>query len=168
MRFTRALTILAALVLLAIPYPALAHAALTGTTPAADENLDQAPTEVRLTFGGELQPDGSGFSVTDADGNEVGTGSLDLDVAERNQIAGDVEISEPGTYTVSWTSVAADGHRDSGSFTFGYRADEDAGSAPDTAMRPDATPGPMTVIGALLLVAAVGIAGRRPTGARAR
>jgi methionine-rich copper-binding protein CopC len=168
MRFTRAFSTLAALALLAMPSTALAHAALTATTPAADENLDQPPTEVRLTFGGELQPDGSGFTVTDADGNEVGTGSLDLDVAERNQIAGAIEISEPGTYTVSWTSVAADGHRESGSFTFGYRADAGADAAPDTAMRPDATPGPMTVIGALLLVAAVGIAGRRPTGARAR
>lgn len=76
-----------------------------------------------MTFESELDPDGSKFMVTDGSGVEVGAGELDLDVADRNEMRGDVEISEPGIYTVTWTTVAADGDEDSGEFTFGYRAD---------------------------------------------
>ena len=76
------------------------------------------PEAVTLVFDGELTPDGTGFTVTDADGDVVGEGALDLTVAERNEIRGDLEPGEPGTYTVTWTAVSADGHEERGDFTF--------------------------------------------------
>jgi copper resistance protein C len=161
--------LLAIAALLVVPALAAAHASLESTDPEAGANLDDPPTEVTLTFDDELQPDGSGFTVADADGNEVGSGSLDLDVAERNVLRGEVSITDPGVYTVSWEIVAEDGHPDSGEFSFGYRADAERGAAeraaaaeaaPDTALRPAEGHTPLGVMGVLLLVAGVGLAAR--------
>ena len=60
----------------ALPAAAAAHAELESSTPAAGANLDTAPTTVTLTFSEELKPDGSSFTVKDADGHEVGSGEL--------------------------------------------------------------------------------------------
>jgi copper resistance protein C len=151
--------LVASAALIAIPSLAAAHAHLESTDPAAGSNLDEPPIEVVLTFDGELQPDGTGFTVTDDHEHEVGSGELDLTVADRNVISGAVEISEPGIYTVSWTAVAEDGHRDSGEFSFGYRAEEEVpheeddghGDAPDTAVTAPGGVSPLVLAGALLL-----------------
>ena len=52
--------------------------------------------------------------MTDADGGVVGEGGLDLSVAERNELDGNVAIRAPGTYAVAWTAVSADGHEEQG------------------------------------------------------
>lgn len=150
---------------LALPAAAWAHAELVSSDPAAGESLDEAPTEVTLTFDGELDPE-SGFMVADAEGNEVGTGELDLDVAERNVLRGAVAITEPGVYTVAFTAISEDGHAEEGSFAFGFQAtvtdaehgeEDDAdghghdGESPDTAMAPSAPASPLVVLGLLLL-----------------
>ena len=95
------LTFLAAVALLAIPAVASAHVELVSSSPEAGANLDTAPTEVTVTFDDELDPDHSTFTVADADGNEVGSGEVDLTVADRNVMHGDGTISDPGVYTVS-------------------------------------------------------------------
>ena len=139
------------------PTAALGHAGLESSTPASGATLITAPTEVALVFAGELVPDGSGFTVTDDEGRTVGTGELDLAVAERNEIRGRVTIGRPGTFTVAWTSVAADGHREAGEFTFTYGA-----AAPDTAARAPA--GSTTAIGSVLLLVAAALFLRRLAG----
>ena len=148
------------LVLAAVPAVALAHTELVSTSPEAGANLDAAPTEVTLTFDDEIKPDGSEFTVTDADGAEVGQGEIDLTVADRNVLTGDVTITEPGVYTVSWTAVALDGHADSGTFSFGYATDEDIpeptgeDEPADTAM-PAPAPPLATILGLVALCAAI-------------
>lgn len=149
-----------AALLAALPAVAAAHAELESSTPEAGQNLDTAPTEVILTFDEELDPDGSSFTVVDADGHEVGSGEVDLTVADRNVMAGDVSITDAGVYTVEYTVVAADGHESGGSFSFGYNAAEaipgSSDEQPNTAM-----PGPrvllVPLIGWLLVVVAGGI-----------
>lgn len=147
---------------LALPSVAWAHAQPVSSDPAAGESLDEAPTEVTVTFDGELEPE-SGFTVTDADGHEVGTGELDLDVAERNVLHGAVTITEPGVYTVTFTAISEDGHAEEGSFAFGFQATvtdaehgedddhDDEGEPPDTAMASAAPASPLVVLGLLLL-----------------
>lgn len=169
MLFRRWIAAIAAVALASLPVAAAAHSDLVSTTPEAGANLDEAATEVVMTFESELQADGSGFVVTDDDGAEVGTGSLDLQVAERNELRGAVEIDEPGVYTVTWTSVAADGFETGGEFAFGYRAEppapeehDDHGEAPDTAMPvPQQGPDPLVIVGAGLVLVAVLIVARR-------
>ncbi len=154
-----------ALALLA-PAPAAAHAPLASTTPADGEELTSPPDEVVMIFDGELDPESSGFVVTDADGTEVGTGEVDLDVAERNEIRGAVDITDPGDYTVAWTSAAADGHPEEGTFSFSVVDPDGAGGSqdsPNTAAPAPAGPHPLVVAGMMLLVLAA-ISGHRTMG----
>ena len=142
----------------AVPGAAAAHVELQSSTPAAGENLDTAPTEVTLTFDDELDPDESSFTVVDADGNEVGSGEVDLTVADRNVMAGEVTITDPGVYTVEYFVVGDDGHEVTSTFSFGYDADEPipettADEPPSTALPRPTTP-LATLIGSLLVVLA--------------
>ncbi len=103
---------------------ASAHVELISSSPEAGANLDSAPTEVTVTFDDEVDPDHSTFTVTDADGNEVGSGEVDLTVADRNVLRGDVSVSDPGVYTVNYTVAGVDGHEIDGTFSFGYNTEE--------------------------------------------
>ena len=136
----RILAVVAALAaLLAMPATALSHVELLSSSPAGGEDLDVAPTEVTLTFDDELEPAESSFTVTNAESHEVvGTGEVDLTVADRNVLTGDVTITEPGVYTVGYAVTGIDGHQIGGAFSFGYNADqaipEPTDEPPDTAM----------------------------------
>ena len=150
MRTRRAVTMIAALtLLLALAPAASAHAELLEASPEPASELDETPAEIRISFTGELDPEASGFVLTGPDGTELATGVVDLEVAERNELHTSVEMTAPGTYTVEWTAVAADGHAESGSFTFGYRTETVEQATPDTALRRPANPASM--LGALLL-----------------
>jgi copper resistance protein C len=156
--------------LLMLPATVLGHVEVTSSSPAAGENLDTAPTEVTVTFDDELDPDKSTFTVTDADGNEVGSGEVDLSVADRNVLSGPVTISDPGVYTVSYTVAGVDGHVVEGTFSFGYNTDDtipeptggEDHDSPDTALPRRAAPlAPM--LGGILLALGCLLAARRLT-----
>jgi methionine-rich copper-binding protein CopC len=152
MRSTRlAIGATIALAVAIMPAAAVAHAELVSSAPAADETLAIPPETVTIVFDGELAPDGTGFTVTDPDADVVGEGGLDLTVAERNEIHGDVRIRQPGTYTVAWTAVAADGHEETGEFAF------TVAGPPDTAALP-ASPDLLVLLGAGFLLGGVGVA----------
>jgi methionine-rich copper-binding protein CopC len=158
----------ASLALLAAPAPVAAHVEVVSSTPTAGDNLEFAPTQVTITFDDELDPDLSAFTVTDADGNEVGSGEVDLTVADRNVLTGAVTIGHPGVYTVSYTVTGLDGHQIEGSFGFGVDADQpipaptggEEHEAPDTAMARPELPMP-EIAGALLLGLAAAVVLRR-------
>lgn len=141
---------------LLLPALVAAHAELVSSSPEDGESVAEPPTEVVIIFDSELDPDGSEFTVTDASGAVVGTGEVDLEVAERNEMLGAVEITEPGTYTVEWTSVAEDGDEATGELTFAYAsAAEASGEQPNTAVTPARSDGRAVATGiALLLTAA--------------
>lgn len=164
MRLPRLLAVLAALVALAAPSAVAAHAELVSSTPAPGDMLDAPPAEVVLVFDDELDPTASGFTVTDADGSEVGSGEVDLDVAERNELRGAIDVAASGSYTVTWNVTGEDGHAVDGAFAFEVRAaDGDSAGVvqPDTAMAQPADSGPLVIIGVILvLVAAVLVAVR--------
>lgn len=159
-----------AAVLLAVPALAAAHAPLTASSPKAGDSLDTAPTKVTLTFKGELDPDGSSFSVADAVGTEIAAGSVDLTVADRNVMTAAVSISAPGVYTVSYVSKSIDGAVLDGTFSFGYQTDasipaatggDDDDHGPDTAVDAPTPLAPMALVGVLLLLGATAFAARR-------
>ncbi|MBW3612590.1 MAG: copper resistance protein CopC [Chloroflexi bacterium] len=131
--------------------PAAAHAELVSVEPAADEELEAPPDTVVLVFSGELDAEASSFVVTDADGVEVGRGGVDLEVAERSEMRGAVEIDGPGTYTVEWSVVAADGHAAEGAYAFVVAGEGgEPAAAPDTALPAPAT-SPLQLLGLILL-----------------
>ncbi len=157
-----------ALLLSAVPGAALGHVELLSSIPAPGENLEAPPTEITLTFDGELDPAASGFTVVDRHGEEVGNGEVDLDVADRNVMTGSVDVAEPGVYTVEWAVLGADGHEVRDSFSFGYATDEEIPEAsgdghhdsPDTAVA-GGTVEPLVLAGLALLALAGLAAGRR-------
>ena len=159
---------LATAALLAIPAVASAHVELISSSPESGANLDSAPNEVIVTFDDELDPDHSTFTVTDADGNEVGSGDVDLTVADRNVMRGEVTISDPGVYTVSYTVAGVDGHEILGTFSFGFNTEEtipeptggEHDEEPDTAL-PHQQPSPLLAVGLVLIGLAVGLGVRR-------
>lgn len=169
------LTLIVALVtlLLALPAVASAHAPLTSSSPQAGEKLDTAPDAVTLTFGGELDPDGSSFTVKDPGGTTIATGSVDLTVADRNVMIADVSISDPGVYTVNYLSKSIDGAELDGSFSFGFQTDaaipaatggdDDDHDAPDTAMTDTASAAWLAIIGVLFLGGGLFLGARRVT-----
>jgi copper resistance protein C len=159
MRFARHLAApVAALSLILAPAAVLAHSELTASDPADGAVLTAAPTEVVLTFSGEIGEDAA-FTVTDADGASVGEGSVDLDVADRNVLRGDVTIREPGEYTVTYSVTAEDGHPAEGEVTFSFDP-EDETSTPDTAVLAPGTPA-SAIAGLVLLLASGAFAVRR-------
>ena len=143
---------------LGVPAAVAAHVGLVSTTPADGTNVTEPPSEVVITFDGELDPEVSGFTVTDSAGAEVGTGIVDLEVADRDELRGDVEITEPGVYLVSWTAAGTDGHEETGEFRFGYRTDVEAGAGaveqPNTAVAEPGTAAATLLAGVAAIVAA--------------
>jgi len=146
-----------------LPALTLAHTELTASDPADGSTLTDAIDEVVLTFAGEVGQD-AGFIVRNASGAEVGSGGVDLEVADRNVLRGGVTVAEIGEYTVAWSVVGDDGHEVEGEVTFTYDPDGEA-SAPDTALplRPRSS---TTLTGVLLVGLAATIPIRRALAVR--
>lgn len=155
---------LLACALAALPALSLAHTELASADPADGSTLTEPPTEIVLTFEGEVG-EGSTFTVTGPDGATVGEGELDLDVADRNVLRGEVEVTATGEYTISWSVAGEDGHPVEGELGFTYDPASEA-TTPDTAMAAG-TGTPIAAIGVLLVVLAGMVTARRTLAARA-
>ena len=112
--------------------PALAHALLSSSDPAANATLATAPTAVTLTFTETPDPRLSSVQVLDASGASRATGPA-VPVAAGSPILRVPLGSLPdGVYTVAWRTVSAtDGHAAAGSFAFSVGA-----SSPATSLAP--------------------------------
>lgn len=100
------------------PAPAQAHDTLVSSDPAPDSVLDSVPTEVTLTFSGEIVGDGgaNAIVVTDASGAEVNGGELTVNGETVTQpLSPD---AGGGTFGVVWRVVSSDGHPISGEFMY--------------------------------------------------
>ncbi|MCC6167027.1 MAG: copper resistance protein CopC [Caldilineaceae bacterium] len=108
---------IAALFLLLISTPALGHAALERSEPAANAVLAEPPAEIRLWFSEPPEPQFSGIELRDSRGEVVATPASQVDGSDPYQLALQPGDLPDGLYTVVWwaTSVA-DGHRTEGSF----------------------------------------------------
>lgn len=100
------------------------HLRLVKAEPAVDATVTSAPAEVRLYFSQEPEIRATRLTITDAASNEV-------TLAAAKAVAGDGKIVfapitgtvVPGSYTVTWKTMAKDGHAVNGTFKFTYRAD---------------------------------------------
>ncbi|WP_405916641.1 copper resistance CopC/CopD family protein [Streptomyces sp. NBC_00728] len=107
--------------LLAGAAPASAHAALTGSNPTQGSVVDQAPTQVSLTFSEQVSLNNDSLQVLDPKGQRVDTGGA-------SDLGGDTYGLKlrpglpDGTFTVTYQVVSADSHPVSGAFTFSVGA----------------------------------------------
>ncbi|WP_448070666.1 copper resistance protein CopC [Georgenia yuyongxinii] len=136
---------------------ARAHDTLIGASPAQDAVVEEAPTEVALTFSAEILDLPTTIIVAAADGAVVAGGAP----VREGQV---VRLALPpnlanSDYDVTWSVVSSDGHRTEDGYTFTLAAADDAApsqsatqSAPTTAPQPpaqapEASPAPATDAG---------------------
>ena len=106
---------LVALVALAFPAVASAHATLRTTTPTFRSELKQGPAVIRLTFDQHVKVFPNSIRVL----NGVGKNFAGPARANGTSVVATVRHLKLGTYTVRWQAVSADSHVVSGVWTFG-------------------------------------------------
>ena len=110
-------TILAALLGLVVAGPASAHAFLKTATPAVGSIVQQAPSQVLITFTEGVEPRFSTIAVQDATGANMADGAPHT-VGDGQHLAVALKTLPPGVYKVIWHATAIDTHKTEGSFTF--------------------------------------------------
>ncbi len=124
-RVRRARTVLIAMmlglvaVLVGPASPASAHAALVGSSPAADSIVQESPTQVVLTFTETVNPVQGKIRVIAPDGtridrNQARSSGLQLIIPVR-------PFEAVGTYLVTFRVISADSHPVGGAFSFSYK-----------------------------------------------
>lgn len=113
--FIAAFTLFAVLLL---PRPALAHAHLVSSSPAADATVQGPDVAIDLKFNSRVATKGSMISVVPA-GGQAQRLSLDSQSNETNLDAH--AHLKPGSYTLRWQALSTDGHITRGEIPFTVR-----------------------------------------------
>ena len=132
--------------------PAFAHNYVVATTPAAGAVVTEQPGVVSVTTNDnllDLSGEGAGSAIQvsgPADAPRYyGDGCATV---SGPTLATEVELGEPGEYTVVWQTVSTDGHSISDTFTFTWQPDagqvlaEGSATAPSCAIAGSGTSGP--------------------------
>lgn len=111
--------------------PALAHARLIGSDPAADAALDEAPGQILLRFNEPVEAAFSPVEVHDAGGNRVDEDDARVDPDDARVVLVSLGRNLPdGPYSVDWRVTSIDGHVIEGNYEFAV-GDPDAGETSD-------------------------------------
>jgi methionine-rich copper-binding protein CopC len=111
----RALAIVA---LLSLVSTAAAHGVLERTEPRGGSTLKTAPSQVRLTFTGAIEPAFSRVQVLDTGGRRVDLGDGAVDPAKRTLLRVSLPALPAGRYKVAWRVLSVDSHMTEGDFSF--------------------------------------------------
>jgi copper transport protein len=106
-----------ALLALALPGQAMAHATLRAETPRFQERLARTPAVIRLQFDQEVSL--PSIKVLDSDGRNYAGPAATVG----RTIAAHVRTLPTGVYPIRWHATSADSHTVSGVWTFGVRVD---------------------------------------------
>jgi len=110
--------VLVALLALAFPSAAFAHATLESTTPHFGKELQQAPKTIELHFDQYVKLfNTSAIKVLNDNGKNFAYGAR----TQGTSVIANVRTLPSGAYTVRWQAVSADSHVVSGVWTFGVR-----------------------------------------------
>lgn len=112
--------------------PAMAHDDELKTSPAAGATVDAGRVPITLTFGEELLTGDDSISHEVVVTNEAGEIVPALCAsAEGFELSTAAALDQPGTYTVTWRTVSADGHPVDGTFNFKIQNNTDYDAASD-------------------------------------
>lgn len=103
---------------LAFSGQAFAHAHLVSAIPPVDGTVATSPAEIDLKFSEAVNAKFSGATVTGPNQTEVKLGEPMLMDGDTTFMATIPDKLAPGTYTVEWHVLSADGHKIKGSYTF--------------------------------------------------
>ncbi len=99
--------------------PALAHAVVVRSSPAAESRLEQAPATIDLWFSEPLEAGFSTFEVLDTSGRALPVDGIAVDPADPYHLSGLPRRLAPGIYTIAYRSLSQhDGHEWTGTFAF--------------------------------------------------
>ncbi|MFC5510336.1 copper homeostasis periplasmic binding protein CopC [Massilia jejuensis] len=98
--------------------PALAHAKLEVSTPAANAVVSPAPSQLRLQFSEPLELPFSKVKLVDEQGVVTQASKLAIDSANAKVLVAAVPALRSGAYRVQWTTITRDGHKVKGEFGF--------------------------------------------------
>lgn len=115
-------------VLLALSFAPIAHAhiRLSSSNPSNDQVLENAPSDVQLSFSKDVGGSLDSVRVLDSNGNEVG-GEPSTD---GSIVIVPMNAKTPGVYFVAWRVLGPDGHPISGDFQFSVH--ETLDTSPET------------------------------------
>jgi copper transport protein len=108
-----------ALLALAFPAAASAHATLSKESPGFGQRFAASPTEVRLNFDQSVKVIGNAIQVFSAKGQVESHETLSS--KDQRTIWTPLKHLKRGGYTIRWRVVSADSHVVSGVYTFGVR-----------------------------------------------
>jgi copper transport protein len=101
--------------------PALAHPDLRRSSPAANDTLQTAPSEIRLVFGEPIEARFSNLELRGPAGTRIPLDSVH--VARGLELVGTPGFDlAPGKYEIRWQVAGADGHPIRGSIEFAVAA----------------------------------------------
>jgi copper transport protein len=121
-----------ALVALALPAAASAHAVLQGTTPERGATVHHPPEQVVLRFNEPVEGNFGAIRVFDRRSQRVEEGKAFHPAGRGAELAVRLKSGLPeGTYTATYRVVSADSHPVSGGFTFNVGAASQAGASVD-------------------------------------
>jgi copper transport protein len=109
-----------ALVALAVPAAASAHATLLQTSPQVGQRLAVSPRQVRLRFDQSVKVLANGIQVFDAKGRIV-SGPPHVSATDPRVVVAPLRVLPRGAYTIRWAAISDDSHVGRGVFTFGVR-----------------------------------------------
>nr|WP_315397141.1 copper resistance protein CopC [uncultured Duganella sp.] len=102
--------------------PAMAHATIQVSEPAANAELAKAPPAIALTFNEDVEPAFSSIVLQDATGKAVPeVGKAAVDATNKRLLKLDLPPLKSGGYIVRWVAVGPDGHRRNGQYNFSVK-----------------------------------------------
>jgi len=128
-----ALLVVGALITLALPLGASAHAEFVSSIPADKSTVSGTPAEIVLTFNASLDPKKSSIILLDSSSSQLAKAGVDP--ADDKVMRLTPPALQPGAYEIDWTSVALDGDLLRGKVAFTVTA-----PTPSPTAAPTATP----------------------------
>jgi methionine-rich copper-binding protein CopC len=97
--------------------PASAHTEIDHTTPAANSSVEAGVQNVSVVFTDKILnlADSTEIVISDAEGQSIEVACIEV---KNTSISADAFFPAGGEYTVTWRTVAEDGHPIDGSFSF--------------------------------------------------
>src|SRR4051812_43994462 len=115
--------------------PAVVHATLISSEPAADSHLAASPTRVRLVFSEPIEGNLARVTLVPAGGAPLVLRAA-ADPRDVHAVIAPVDSLAGGQYRVQWRVVSADGHAVDGSYVFAV-GDTTLGGRPAPAPAPE-------------------------------
>lgn len=111
-------TIVAAVILLATPTLAHAHAQLRRAEPPVGGTVRSPPAQVEITFNEAVEPRFSAIEITDASGVQMDKHDVHAVAGDAHRLAVSLGPLPVGVYKVVWRATAVDTHKTEGTFSF--------------------------------------------------